>query len=104
MHLKILILHLTMFLDQINLQMHLLFMVIALRSNIKFKSQNLGDNNQRLLVKIPRFLINKFLNKKNKFAKEGILQKVHLILVFLLQNLQNKLNVNSIKCHKKRNY
>lgn len=101
---KILILHLTMFLDQINSPMLLLFKVLTLSLNIKFKSQSIEDNKLKFLARVHRFLANKFMKKKNIFKKEDFIQKVHLIPVFLLLIRQNKLNVKSIKWHKKKNF
>ena len=104
LHQKILILHLTMFLDQIDSIMRLLFKVLTLRPNIKFKSQKIGDNNLRFIVKVLRFLIKKFKKKNNILLKEGYIRKVHLIRVILLLILPKKLNVKPIKCHKKKSF
>ena len=103
---NMLILHLSMFLDQINSLMHLLFKMLTLKSNIKFKSQKIEDNKVKFLVKVLKFLINKFQNEKNIFKKEDLLLKVHhnLSLVFLLLNLLDKLNVKSFKCPKKKSF
>lgn len=103
---KIIILHLIMFFDQINSLTHLLFKVSILRWNIKFKSKIIGDNKTEFLVKVLRLQLNKFLIKLNKLIKEGFIQKVHhnLSWVYLLLILQNKLNVKSIKCPKKKRF